>query len=262
MKLDNDTLLTWRHVGILTILALVAAVAVYAITAAANGNTAGQETDDQPHTRTEATNETEEEPEARSEQVAPETPPADGVELPTGSTTTEGLPTGFPYTDLGAVAMQVHLTTTEGAFDYDQSARTARVYASPELAIDLDAAVHRAVSQRRTEAGLPADGEPVAPASYVITPMAFTVAELEPDLYAVTLLSIHSTTTVDGEVTHTWHTEVGLSDWVEGDWKAVTGEGLDLDLEQIAADHLHPARGPDSPEFAEVGWIPIKGAYQ
>lgn len=69
-----------------------------------------------------------------SERVAPESAaaaPADGVSIPTGATQTDGYPTGFPYTDLGAVALQVELAKAQVGFDYDQAATVAQLYSDP-----------------------------------------------------------------------------------------------------------------------------------
>ncbi|NHA01216.1 hypothetical protein G5V59_18830 [Nocardioides sp. W3-2-3] len=66
------------------------------------------------------------------EQVAPDTAPAEGVVIPTGTDQVDGHPTGFPATDLGAVALQVEVAKAQLGFDYDQAVTVAGLYADPE----------------------------------------------------------------------------------------------------------------------------------
>ena len=90
-----------------------------------------------------------------SEQLAPESAaaaPDDGVTLPTGSTQTDGYATGFPYTDLGAVALQVELAKAQLGFDHDQAATVAQLYSDPADQAVFEQRSHDAVALRREQA--------------------------------------------------------------------------------------------------------------
>ena len=63
---------------------------------------------------------------ASVKQVAPEAAPADGVVIPTAADQVDGYPTGFPATDLGAVALQVEVAKAQLGFDYAASRPASR----------------------------------------------------------------------------------------------------------------------------------------
>ena len=198
------------------------------------------------------------------EQVAPETAPTDGVVIPTGADQVDGYPTGFPQTDLGAVALQVEVAKAQVGFDYDQAATVAGLYANPEDKAVFEQRARDAVALRRQQAGVPKEGDVPAPASYAVTPIAYTLEELDTDYYAVNLLSYVTLTTADGKVKDGLYAGTQLMRWLEvdgvGDWRLVQGS---------AAGHRAPglegqpkAVAPDTPEFKQAGWIRINGAPQ
>ena len=206
-----------------------------------------------------------------SEQLAPESAaaaPADGVTLPTGSTQTDGYATGFSYTDLGAVALQVELAKAQLGFDYDQAATVAQLYSDPADQAVFEQRSHDAVALRRQQAGVPAEGQVPAPASYAVTPVAYTLAELDTDYYVVNLLSYVTLTSVDGEARDGLYAGTQLVRWVadpdadsdnssggDGDWKVV--EGSTADLENLIARGQPKAVAPETKEFEDAGWIMI-----
>ncbi len=200
-----------------------------------------------------------------SERLAPENAaaaPADGVSLPTGSTQTDGYATGFPYTDLGAVALQVELAKAQIGFDYDQAATVAQLYSDPADQAVFEQRSHDAVALRRQQAGVPAEGQVPAPASYAVTPMAYTLTELDTDYYVVNLLSYVTLTSVDGEARDGLYAGTQLVRWVAdpdaengGDWKVV--EGSTTDLENLVAQGQPKAVAPETKEFEAEGWIMI-----
>lgn len=200
-----------------------------------------------------------------SEQLAPESAaaaPDDGVTLPTGSTQTDGYATGFPYTDLGAVALQVELAKAQLGFDHDQAATVAQLYSDPADQAVLEQRSHDAVALRREQAGVPAEGQVPAPASYAVTPMAYTLEELDTDYYVVNLLSYVTLTNVDGEARDGLYAGTQLVRWVadpdadnDGDWKVV--EGSTADLENLIAQGQPRAVAPETKEFEDAGWIMI-----
>jgi hypothetical protein len=209
-----------------------------------------------------------------SEQLAPESAavaPADGVTLPTGSTQAEGYATGFPYTDLGAVALQVELARAQVGFDHDQAATVALVHSEAADQAVFERRSRDAVALRRQQAGVPAEGQVPAPASYALTPVAYTLEELDTDYYAVNLLSYVTLTDVDGETRDGLYAGTQLVRWVAdpepdpdpdayadgggGDWKAVVGSTADL--ESLIAQGQPKAVAPETKAFEDAGWIMI-----
>ena len=178
---------------------------------------------------------------------------------------TDGYATGFPYTDLGAVALQVELAKAQLGFDYDQAA-TVAPYSDPADQAIFEQRSHDAVALRRQQAGVPAEGQVPAPASYAVTPVAYTLTELDADYYVVNLLSYVTLTSVDGEARDGLYAGTQLVRWVAdpdadsdnssgGDWKVV--EGSTTDLENLIAQGQPKAVAPETKEFEDAGWIMI-----
>ena len=194
--------------------------------------------------------------------AASEAAPADQVMLPAGSDQLDGYPVGFPHTDLGAVSALVEFNRAQIGFDYDQSAAIARVYAAPDDADEVEARASEAVANRRQQLGVPATGDPAAPAAFALTPFAFTIDELDTDYYAVTVLNLATTTNTNGEVRNLYYSGTQLVRWIStgegesGDWKVA--EPSAEDAEQVASLPRLAAVGPTDPQFAESGWIAVK----
>lgn len=252
------------RVAVLVVIAIVAATAVWLGTRGDDGNTgadsAGAGTSGESTGGSASSSSG-----SASERVAPENAaaaPADGVSLPTGSTQTDGYPTGFPYTDLGAVALQVELAKAQVGFDYDQAATVAELYSDPADQAVFEQRSHDAVALRRDQAGVPAEGEVPAPASYAVTPVAYTLTELDTDYYVVNLLSYVTLTGVDSEARDGLYAGTQLVRWIAdpdaaggGDWKVV--EGSTTDLENLVAQGQPKAVAPETKEFEAEGWITI-----
>ena len=250
------------RVAVLVVIAIVAATAVWIGTRGDDGNTdrdgAGAGTSSEAAGAGGSGG-------SASERVAPENAaaaPAEGVSIPTGSTQSDGYPTGFPYTDLGAVALQVELAKAQVGFDYDQAATVARLYSDPADQAVFEQRSHDAVALRRDQAGVPAEGEVPAPASYAVTPVAYTLTELDTDYYVVNLLSYVTLTGVDSEARDGLYAGTQLVRWVAdpdadngGDWKVV--EGSTTDLENLVAQGQPKAVAPETKEFEAEGWIMI-----
>ena len=198
------------------------------------------------------------------EQVAPDTAPADGVVIPTGTDQVDGHPTGFPATDLGAVALQVEVAKAQLGFDYDQAVTVAGLYADPEDKATFEERARAAVELRRKQAGVPKDGDVPAPASYALTPIAYTLEQLDTGYYAVNLLSYVTLTTADGKVHDGLYAGTQLMRWTEvdgvGDWRLV--QGSDEDINHLVSQGQPQAVAPGTPEYKQAGWIPINGAPQ
>ena len=197
---------------------------------------------------------------ASVEQVAPDTAPADGVVIPIGDDQVDGYPTGFPATDLGAVALQVELAKAQLGFDYDQAVTVARLYANPEDKAVFEERSRAAVALRRQQAGVAKEGDVPAPASYAVTPVAYTLEELDTGYYAVNLLSYVTLTTADGEVKDSLYAGTQLMRWLDGDWRLV--QGSEADIEHLVSEGQPQAVAPGTPEFEKAGWIRINGAPQ
>ena len=197
---------------------------------------------------------------ASVEQVAPDTAPVDGVVIPIGDDQADGYPTGFPATDLGAVALQVELAKAQLGFDYDQAVTVARLYANPEDKAVFEERSRAAVALRRQQAGVAKEGDVPAPASYAVTPVAYTLEELDTGYYAVNLLSYVTLTTVDGQVKDSLYAGTQLMRWLDGDWRLV--QGSEADIEHLVSEGQPQAVAPGTPEFEKAGWIRINGAPQ
>ena len=193
-------------------------------------------------------------------QVAPDTAPADGVVIPTGDDQVDGYPTGFPATDLGAVALQVELAKAQLGFDYDQAVTVARLYANPEDKAVFEERSRAAVALRRQQAGVAKEGDVPAPASYAVTPVAYTLEQLDTGYYAVNLLSYVTLTTADGQVKDSLYAGTQLMRWLDGDWRLV--QGSEADIEHLVSEGQPQAVAPGTPEFEKAGWIRINGAPQ
>ncbi len=201
---------------------------------------------------------------AAVEQVAPETAPTDGVVIPTGAEQVDGYPTSFPQTDLGAVALQIEVAKAQVGFDYDQAVTVAGLYATPEDEADFEERARDAVALRRQQAGVPKNGDVPAPASYAVTPIAYTVQELGTGYYAVNLLSYVTLTTADGEVKDGLYAGTQLMKWLEvnGDWDWRLVQGSTEDIQHLVEQGQPQAVAPGTPEFKNAGWVPINGASQ
>ena len=194
-----------------------------------------------------------------SKHVSPQTSPTGGVVLPKGSEQVDGLATRFPPTYLGAVATQVAVSRAQIGFDYDTAVRGVRTYAAAEETAVFEQRARLAVAERRKAAGVPADGEAPAPASYAVTPVAYHLQELSTDFYAVTLLSYITFTTTGARSQDGFYTGTGLVRWVEtasgGDWKLT--EGTDAEVRTVLdAGRPRPA-APGTGRFTSEGWIQL-----
>lgn len=198
------------------------------------------------------------------EQVAPHTAPADGVVIPTGSDVVDGQPTRFPATDLGAVALQVAVAKAQVGFDYDQAVGVAGRYADPADKTVFEQRARDAVALRRQQAGVPKGGDVPPPASYAVTPIAYTLEQLDTGYYAVNLLSYVTLTAANGKVGDSLYAGTQLLRWTEvdgvSDWRLV--QGSDADINHLVSEGQPKAVAPGTPGYRQAGWIPINGAPQ
>ena len=189
---------------------------------------------------------------ASVDQVSPETAPEDGVVIPTGANQVDGYPTQFPRTDLGAVALQVEVAKAQLGFDYDRAVTVAGLYANPEDRAVFEERARNAVALRRQQARVPKEGDVPAPASYAVTPVAYTLEELDTGYYAVNLLSYVTLTTADGAVEDGLYAGTQLVRWLHGDWRLV--QGSPTDIRYLLESGQPRAAAPDTADFRRAGW--------
>jgi hypothetical protein len=261
---DPRTIL--MRVGVLVAIAALLATAVWL---GAYGRADDTDTDPDPD-KTDSDFSSQADRTVEVEQVAPAAAPEGGVVIPTGADEHDGYRIGFPQTDLGAVALQVELARAQVGFDYDQAVTVAGLYADSDDKTAFEKRARDAVALRRQQAGVPEDGEAPAPASYAVTPIAYTLEKLDTGYYAVNLLSYVTLTSVDGEVMDSLYAGTQLIRWVAvasagnsasnrtGDWRLV--QGSSDDLERLVSDGQPKAAAPGTPEFEQAGWVPISGA--
>ena len=198
------------------------------------------------------------------EQVAPEIAPTEGVVIPTGIDQVTGYPSKFPRTDLGAVALQIEVAKAQVGFDYDQAVTVAGLYATPEDQTVFEERARDAVALRRRQAGVARLGDVPAPAAYAVTPIAYTLEELDSDYYAVNLLSYVTRTTAGGKARDGLYAGTQLMAWVEvengWDWRLV--QGSPEDIAHLVHQGQPRAVAPGTPEFTKAGWVRINGAPQ
>jgi hypothetical protein len=166
-----------------------------------------------------------------------------------------GYQVGFPNTDLGAVAAAVEITRAQVGFDYDQAATVARAYAAPDDVEVLTTRARDAVSYRRQQLGVAGTGDVAAPAAFALNPFAFQVLEMDPGCYAVTVLSLASTTTAQGRLRNIYYAGTQLVGWVDDDWKTVAGSTEQR--RRLLSRQAPAAVGPNDPQFRRAGWIRI-----
>src|SRR3546814_15898183 len=87
-------------------------------------------------------------------------------------------------------------------FDYDQAVTVARLYANPEDKTVFEERSRAAVALRRQQAGVAKEGDVPAPASYAVTPVAYTLEELDNGYYAVNHPTYVTLPTADDHVTN------------------------------------------------------------
>lgn len=174
--------------------------------------------------------------------------------LPAGSHQVDGLPTGFPHDELGAVATAVAATRAQIGFDPGQAAAVAGVYAAPTERVAFEDLAWNAVGNRREQAGLSPTQEPPAPTAYAATPLAYTVNEVAPDQYAVHLLSWITLTSTTAEVKDHLYVGTQLLTWSD-DWRLTMPTA---DLRGDLAEQQPPATTPGTEAFGRAGWVLIE----
>ena len=234
----------WRGAIVLVVIAALTALTV--------GVVAGRDAD-ATRTTTAAASTTGTEAEARAT-TAPGAASTTSS-LPEGSDQVDGMLTGFPHDEQGAVATAVAVTRAQIGFDPDQAAAVAAVYADPAERVAFEELAQSAVGNRREQAGLCPTQEPPAPTAYAATPLAYTVTEVGPDQYAVHLLSWITLTSTSAEVKDHLYVGTQLLTWSDDDWRLAMPTA---DLRRDLAQQQPPATTPGTEAFARAGWVLIE----
>ena len=80
-----------------------------------------------------------------------------------------------------------------------------------------------------------------------MTPIAYTLEELDTGYYAVNLLSYVTLTTAGGQVKDSLYAGTQLMRWLDGDWRLV--QGSEADIEHLVSEGQPQAVAPGTPEF-------------
>ncbi len=157
---------------------------------------------------------------------APEADSAHERELASSS-----LPTSdVSHDEAGVVATTAELARAQIGFDYAQAETIATAYAAPGSGPYYASRARAAVRARRTAAGLGLTGEPRAPASFAVTPLAYRVTSVAPDRYAVHLLSWVTLTTVEARMRDHAQVDTYLLAWSDARSDHGSDDGSDRSI--------------------------------
>ena len=192
--------------------------------------------------------------------------------LPVGASSHDGHPVGFPRTEAGAASMVVELSRAQIGLDYEAALKTIRVYSAPEDHAFFDELATSAITQRRTDLGVPVEadggGEVNAPIGYAETPVGYQIEAYGEDLYLVSVLSEVTATTANGQVSRSTYVGQQLVTWTRnisanassgrdggGDWRLV--EPTPTEREELFASPIPVAAPLGTSQFKRAGWIPL-----
>ncbi|WP_129841111.1 hypothetical protein [Streptomyces sp. RFCAC02] len=187
-------------------------------------------------------------------------PPSDGytapeqyVQLPVGSGETEGLPTGFPHTPEGAIAVLVSSSRYASSWDPEEIRRNIRVYATEDDKDELLALADQGAQVMRSHVGIPETG-PIPPGATVNSwVIGVQWEELSADHVRVSTLVRLTYSAGEGEERHTeLISATGDVVWEDGDWKNTPVSP------EIASDAPEVGGDIGSQGFIDAGWIAIR----
>lgn len=200
----------------------------------------------------------------------PQKDPVSG--LPVGASSHDGHPVGFPRTEAGAASMVIELSRAQFGLEYEDALKTIRVYSAPEDRVFFEELATSAITQRRTDLGVPVGtddgGEVNAPIGYAETPVGYQVESYGQDRYLVSVLSEVTATTDRGQVIRSAYVGQQLVTWTRdiranasserdggGDWRLV--EPSPTEREELFASAIPVAAQLGTPQFERAGWIPL-----
>jgi hypothetical protein len=182
------------------------------------------------------------------------THPADGpLVLPKARSVRNGMPTGYPHTEDGAISAAAHYTDALDVFSPAVAEQQTRTIAEPGYANALGSYASNTARAARASAGLPLNGESGTSTYSVNQTRARIVASSSPDKVTVWLLvdvssAIRGVTQTDTQV------DGAVMVWKDGDWR------LGLDTILTLPNNRPTAAVPDSPAASAEGWRSV--AYQ
>lgn len=179
--------------------------------------------------------------------------------LPAPTRLRAGLPAGFPHDRWGAAALAVEVTGAQIGFDYAQAREVATTYSDQESRAAMSELVATSVATRRTDLGVPENGPVPAPATFALSPYAVRLHEIGPGRFAVSVLSLASTTDRAGRLSVSQYVGTSLLSWGEapGDWSLV--QPTSSDRAAVAAAPAPQTAGQgDLERLVANGWTPIR----
>ncbi|SOD67431.1 hypothetical protein SAMN06297387_13115 [Streptomyces zhaozhouensis] len=180
------------------------------------------------------------------------TAPDEWVRLPAASGETDGLPTGWPQTPEGAVALVAASSRNSWTWDEEQIARGIRAYTSDHEQDALLSMVDGSAAGIRELVGLPPSGRPPEDASLSATVIGVQWEEMSEDEVRVSaLVRIVFTPGGGVDVRTQVHSTVNDAVWENDDWKVRT---VSPEVVQGAPE----AAELGSQEFIDAGWIALQ----
>ena len=166
------------------------------------------------------------------------------VLLPKPDRVTEGVPTGYPHNERGAVSAAAHFADVLDVFDPQAAQRQAQIMADPAYSTIIGIETRRAGEQMRRDIGLAADGESSPEGYSTSQSRAFQDQTVAADRVVVWLLC-DIEISVKGVVTDEEDVSGVVMIWTAGDWK------LSIDQPTGAAPK---SATPGSTQADREGW--------
>lgn len=167
--------------------------------------------------------------------------------LPKARSVKNGMPTGYPHTESGAISAAAHYTDALDVFSPDVVGQQTRTVAEPGYTDMLTSYAVAAARTARTSAGLAAAGESGTATYSVNQTRACIVASASPDKVTVWLL-VDVSSSVRGVTQSGRQVEGAVVVWKDGDWR------LGLDTILGLPNNRPTAAVADSPQAAAEGW--------
>jgi hypothetical protein len=166
-----------------------------------------------------------------------------------GRAVIEDVQVGFPRTEAGAVSAAVHYWGQIGStLDPGRAFVIGRIVADPAWKTAPQDLARGPVHTRQM-LGLPTDGPVPRGASARLTPMAYQVRDIAPDVVLVLLLAYYETIVPGSEPENGPGVFPARLRWTAGDWK--------LPAPTQDADYSELRVPPGSAEATALGWQPL-----
>ena len=138
--------------------------------------------------------------------------------LPKPDGVKDGVPVGYPHTEMGAISAAAHFFDVLDILSPDQAQKQAEVVADPTFSKVIGSEVRGASQTVRRAAGLPVDGE-AGPGTYMTSQSrAFQTPSTSPDRVVVWLLC-DTQSSLNGITKSGDQVNGAVMVWAGGDWK-------------------------------------------